>query len=388
LKSGDWGVGIRGVGLNVVLEVGDAIVVLIGELDVVVEVLRDFFMFVFFEFIIDEFVEGFWIDAQSAKHLSDFFGEVFDCGENQVIELLLKDFVEWINKHKVDKRWILVIFSPNRHLLWSHFVRRIESNLFNREAATVPITFELQYILMGLVGKQSDLEKMVLNFLHWNYFVNEVLSVVEKWFVDDSCDHFSLLAVVKLDQQHVVMRVAYEPKLVWTVHKIVQLLFQSDVVQLKTLLQDRVAFLHPGSWWLSRFVKKLLVYFASDHKMFWFRSRWLQIDCVWNCGLVVILACMADLCNVLFINEQTVALFDEWNLRIILLWKLVEGFTPLGGSGDFVLVYEHAVLFRLAGAFQIVIVDFPYSHAGQPEQKKEKGNSEQSNGEEALNYHL
>ena len=90
--------------MNVVLEVGDAIVVLIGELDVVVEVLRDFFMFVLFEFIIDEFVEGFGINAQSTKHLSDFFGKVFDCGEDQAIELLLKDFVEWINKHKVDKR--------------------------------------------------------------------------------------------------------------------------------------------------------------------------------------------------------------------------------------------------------------------------------------------
>jgi hypothetical protein len=101
----------------VVLEVGDAIVVLVGELDVVVEVLRDFLMFVLFEFIIDEFVECFGIDTQSAKHLSDFFGEVFDCGENEVIELLLKDFVEWVNKHKVDKRWILVIFIPNRHLL-------------------------------------------------------------------------------------------------------------------------------------------------------------------------------------------------------------------------------------------------------------------------------
>ena len=64
------------------------------------------------------------------------------------------------------------------------------------------------------------------------------------------------------------MRVAEQPEFIYAVHKIVQLLFQPDVVQFQALLQDCVVLVHPGSGLLSRLVKQLLVDFASYHKMF------------------------------------------------------------------------------------------------------------------------
>ena len=60
------------ISCNMVLEVGDTVVVFVGQLDVVVQVLRDFFLFKLLYFVSDESVEGFAVNSQPAEQLPDF----------------------------------------------------------------------------------------------------------------------------------------------------------------------------------------------------------------------------------------------------------------------------------------------------------------------------
>lgn len=50
-----------------VLKVGDTVIVFVRELDVVVEVLRGFLLFILLEFVSDKGVEGLAVDSQSTK---------------------------------------------------------------------------------------------------------------------------------------------------------------------------------------------------------------------------------------------------------------------------------------------------------------------------------
>ena len=120
------------ISCNMVLEVGDTVVVFVGQLDVVVQVLRDFFLFKLLYFVSDESVEGFAVNSQPAEQLPDFLWKVLNCGKHQVVKLLFKDFIERIDKEEVEwRRGCCIIFTTNQDSLWSHFVRRVESNVLN-----------------------------------------------------------------------------------------------------------------------------------------------------------------------------------------------------------------------------------------------------------------
>ena len=85
-----------------VLEIGDTVIVLVGQLNVVVKVFRYLFLFILFDFVFNKSINGFGVDSQSAQQLSDFFSEVLDSGKDQMIELLFEDLVQWIDEHEVN----------------------------------------------------------------------------------------------------------------------------------------------------------------------------------------------------------------------------------------------------------------------------------------------